>query len=105
MLTTYYKCRCLYILNINRKIKLSKVMDRLHEEVIQSRKPNRQGNDFLRYAETTMIQIDKPRDIRGRVIKLDDWMLASFDDTNFAPELQDIYDRQLATSLKRPRKD
>jgi hypothetical protein len=43
-------------------------MDRLHEEVIQSRKPNRQGNDFLRYAETTMIQIDKPR--RNNSIKM-----------------------------------
>jgi hypothetical protein len=52
-----------------------------------------------------MVQVDEPRDISGKVIQLDDWMLASFDDTNFLPELQEIYNKQLATSLKRPRTD
>jgi hypothetical protein len=52
-----------------------------------------------------MIQVDEPRDIRGKLIKLDDWMLASFDDTNFVTELQEIYNKQLAKSLKRPRTD
>lgn len=70
------------------------MIDRLNEEINNSRNPNRQGNDFLRYAETITVEVDAPRDIRGNVIEFDNWMLASFEDNKLDPYLQGIKDAQ-----------
>ncbi|KAI8889651.1 hypothetical protein K501DRAFT_266823 [Backusella circina FSU 941] len=64
----------------------------VHSEVISSRRPNRGSGEFLQSVIVRKIQVDEPKDANGKVIMLDDWMLASSEDKRLHSILQDVLD-------------